>query len=188
VIVGKWLELLKGMAPHVTRVAIMFNPGAYFVYLPPPPGSYWIDQLEAAASSFAVEPVAVHVNDLDEMRGAMAALGRHSRSGVLVATDTFTVGHYRDIVSLALQHRVPGCFPYKYFAIEGGLMSYGPNGAQVFRQAASYVDRILRGTHPRDLPIQRPTTLELVINLRTAKALGLTVPPLLLARADEVIE
>jgi putative ABC transport system substrate-binding protein len=187
-IVGKWLELLKSLAPQVMRIGILFNPSAYYVYLPPPPGSYWIRQLEAVASLFAVEPVAVPVHDLGEMRSALAALSRVPGSGLLIATDTFTVGHYRDIVALALQHRLPGCFPYAYCAAEGGLISYGPNGAQVFRQAASYVDRILRGVHPRDLPIQRPTALELVINLKTAKALELTVPPLLLARADEVIE
>jgi putative tryptophan/tyrosine transport system substrate-binding protein len=187
-IFGKWLELLKAIAPQVARVGIMFNPDAYHVYLPPPPGSYLLQQLEPAASLLGVEPIAVPVRDLGAMRDAIAALGRQGSAGLLVATDVFTVGHYPNIVSLALEHRLPGCYPYRYFATAGGLMSYGPNGVQVFRQAASYVDRILRGAQARDLPIQRPTSFELVINLKTANALGLTVPPLMLARADEVIE
>ena len=187
-IVGKWLELLKGIAPQVVRVGIMFNPDAYYVYLPPPPGSYWLRQLEAVASAVGVEPVAVPVRDLGAMRDALAALGRLGNGGLLVATDTFTVAHYPNIVSLALERRLPGCYPYRYFAVQGGLMSYGPNGVQVFRQVASYVDRILLGANAGDLPIRRPTAFDLVINRNTAKTLGITVPPLMLARADEVIE
>jgi putative tryptophan/tyrosine transport system substrate-binding protein len=187
-IIGKWLELLKAIAPRVTRVGIMFNPDAYFPYLPPPPGSYWLRQLNAVASAFAVEPIAVPVHDHVEIRSAVAELSSESGGGLLVATDTFTVGYYRRIVSCALEHRLPGCYPYRYFAIDGGLLSYGPNGAEAFRQVASYVDLILRGANPRDLPIRRPTVFELTINLKTANVLGLTVPSLMLARADEVIE
>jgi putative ABC transport system substrate-binding protein len=185
---GKWLELLKATAPHIARVGMLFNPDAYFTYLPPPPGSYWLRQLEAAASSLAIEPVPLPIRDLAEMHGALTALGRPRDGGLLVANDVFIVAHYRQVVAFALEQHLAGCYPYRYFAAEGGLMSYGPNGAHVFHQAASYVDRILRGANPGDLPIQRPTTLELVINLKTAKALDLTVPPLMLARADEVIE
>jgi putative tryptophan/tyrosine transport system substrate-binding protein len=166
----------------------MFNPNAYFSYLPPPPGWYWVSHLEAIALAFAVEPVAVPVHDIIEMQGALAAFAREPGGGLLVATDVFTVGHYRNVISLTLQHRLPACYPYRYFTAEGGLMSYGPNGAQAFRQAASYFDRILTGANARDLPIRRPTMLELTINLKTAKALDLSVPPIMLARADEVIE
>jgi putative ABC transport system substrate-binding protein len=187
-IVGKWLELLKAIAPQVTRVGIAFNPGSYYSYLPPPPGSYWLRELEAVAPAFAVEPIAVPLDDHSEIQSALAALGGEPGGGLLVATDTFTVGHYRHIVSSALEHRLPGCYPYRYFAVHGGLLSYGPNGAEAFRQAASYVDRILRGADPKDLPIRRPTAFEMTINLKTAKALGLTVPPIMLARADEVFE
>jgi putative ABC transport system substrate-binding protein len=187
-IIGKWLELLKAIAPQLVRVGILFNPDAYFSYLPPPPGSYWFRHLEAVASAFAVEPIAVPVHDLIEMQDALAAFAQEPGSGLLVATDIFTMGHYLNIISLAFQHRLPACYPYPFFSTGGGLMSYGPNGAEAFRQAASYVDRILCGANPRDLPIRRPTTLELTINLKTAKALGLSVPPLMLARADEVIE
>jgi putative ABC transport system substrate-binding protein len=184
-IIGKWLELLKVIAPRVVRVAIVFNPDAYLL---PSAGSFWLRPLEAIAPSFAAEPVAVPVHDVAEMQQAFAALARGPESGLLVATDAFTVGNYSNIVSLASQHFLPGCYPYRYFATEGGLMSYGPNGARVFRQAASYVDRILRGAKPVELPIQRPTTLELVINARTAKALGLMIPRNLAILADEVIE
>jgi putative ABC transport system substrate-binding protein len=187
-IIGKWVGLLKAIAPDVTRVGIMFNPDAYYSYLPPPPGSYWVRQLEAVASSFAVATVAVPVRNLLEMRSALAVHSREPGCGLLVATDVFTLGHYRSITSLALEHRVPICYPYRFFAAEGGLLSYGSNGAQASRLAASYVDRILQGADPKDLPIRRPTTLELVINLKTARALGLVVPPVMLATADEVIE
>jgi putative tryptophan/tyrosine transport system substrate-binding protein len=182
-IVGKWLELLMAVAPGVTRVGFMFNPEASRSTL-----KDWLHQLEVAASSLAVEPSALPVHDLTEMTSAVVALGYEQGSGLLVLPDTFTVANYPKIDALALQHRLPACYPYRYFVVEGGLMSYGPNGAQVFRQAASYVDRILRGANPGDLPIQQPNAFELVINLKIAKALGLTVPPWLLARADEVIE
>src|SRR5206468_2685513 len=161
-IIGKWLELLKAIAPGVKRVAIIFNPDAYYSYLPPPPGSYWLSQLETVAPLFAVEPIAVPVRDLGEMERDLATIGRAPGSGILVATDTFTVGNYQHIVALAVRQRVPGCYPYRYFSTGGGLMSYGPNGVHVFRQAASYVDRILKGAKPAALPIQRPTTFEFV--------------------------
>jgi putative ABC transport system substrate-binding protein len=189
-IIGKWLELLKAIAPGIPRVGFMYNPDAYDQLLSPPHlvfWSKWLHELEAVAPSFAVEPVALPVRDLGEMRDALSVLGRMP-SGLLVNVDPFTVGHCRPLVAQALQHRVPGCYAYNYFASEGGLMSYGPNGARMFVQAASYVDRILKGAKAGDLPIQQPNALELVINLKSAKTMGLTVPPWLLARADEVIE
>jgi putative ABC transport system substrate-binding protein len=189
-IVGKWLELLKRIAPRVGRVGLIFNPDAYAHSLAREQAIwrlYW-RQLEAVAPLLSVEPVAMPAHDLDEMERALVSLVRASDGALLMVPDPFTVGHYREIVASAMSHRLPACWPYRYLTTAGGLMSYGPDGAQVFRQAASYVDLILRGTKPRDLPIQRPTKLELVINLNTAKALGLDVPRTLLARAEQVIE
>jgi len=189
-IVGKWLELLKAIAPRVRRVGIMFNPDGWDRTLSPPRGDWeeWLHPLEAFAPSFAIEATPVAVRNFAEMHEALADLGRGGDGGLLVATDPSTVGNYRSIVDLALQHRVPACYPYRYFAVAGGLMSYGPNGAAMFRQAAAYVDRILKGAHPSDLPIQRPNKFEFVVNLKTARAFGLEVPRPLLVRADEVIE
>jgi putative tryptophan/tyrosine transport system substrate-binding protein len=189
-IVGKWLEFLKAIGPGITRVGIMFNPEAYDRTLSPPQGTWlpWLSQFEAAAPSFAVEPVALRCRNLAEMRDALATFGAEQNHGLLIALDSFTVANYAHIVTLALQYRLPGCYPYRYFVTRGGLMSYGPNGADVFRHVASYVDRILRGAIPSDLPIQRPTKFELIINLKTATALGITIPPSIMVRADEVIE
>jgi putative tryptophan/tyrosine transport system substrate-binding protein len=181
-IVGKWLEFLKAIAPSAGRVGLLFNPDATQIW------ERWKQQFDLAASASAVEPVAFGVHDLTELREALATLAHGSRAGLLVFPDVFTVANYADIGILTLEHRIPACYPYRYFAAKGGLMSYGPNGAQVFRQAASYVDRILRGANPGDLPIQQPNAFELVINLKTAKAIGLAVPPWMVARADEVIE
>jgi putative tryptophan/tyrosine transport system substrate-binding protein len=189
-IVGKWLELLKAIAPRVTRVGLMFNPDAYDRTLYPPRGNWmdWFRQLEAFAPSFAIDHIAVPVRNFVESETALADFARRPDGGLLVATDPFTVGNYRHLVGLALRHQLPACYPYRYFATEGGLMSYGPNGAAMFRQAASYVDRIPKGANPGDLPIQRPNKFEFVLNLKTARALGLDVPRSLLVRADEVIE
>jgi putative ABC transport system substrate-binding protein len=181
-IVGKWLEFLKAIAPHVTRVGFMFNSDATPIW------ETWLRQFDAATSDFAVEPVTLNVHDLGQVQSGLVALGQESGSGLVIFPDTFTVANHPTIETLAMEQRIPACYPYRYFTTSGGLMSYGPNGAQVFRQAASYVDRILKGTNPGDLPIQQPNAFELVINLKTAKAMDLTVPPWLLARADEVIE
>jgi putative tryptophan/tyrosine transport system substrate-binding protein len=182
-IVGKWLELLKVVKPSTSRVGFISNPDA----LSPPYQGVWLRQFESAASLASVKPIPVSVHDLTQMRNAMATLGRESGTGLLIMPDTFTVGNYPHIVGAALQHGLAGCYPYRYFAAEGGLMSYGPDGVHVFRQAASYVDRILRGAKPSELPLQRPTKFEFVINLKTAKALNLDVPHKLLIRADEII-
>jgi putative tryptophan/tyrosine transport system substrate-binding protein len=182
-IVGKWLELLKAIAPDIKRIGLMFNPDASQAYC-----ETWLRQLEAFASPMAIEPSALRVHDLAELQGALAYLARRSDTGFLVVPDTFTVANYPYIVTHAQQNALPACYPYRYFATQGGLMSYGPNVPQAYRQVASYVDAILRGASPGDLPIQQPNTFELVINLKTANAMHVTVPPRLLARADAVIE
>lgn len=189
-IVGKWLQLLKAIAPRVTRVGLMFNPDAWDRTLSPQRGNWkeWLHEVEAFAPSFAVNAIPIPVRSFTEMQDALADLGAGRVGGLLVALDPFTVGNYRHVVGQALRHQLPACYPYRYFATEGGLMSYGPNGAAMFRQAASYVDRILKGANPGDLPIQSPNKFEFVLNLRTALALGLDVPRPLFVRADEVIE
>jgi putative ABC transport system substrate-binding protein len=181
-IATKWLETLKQIAPRVTRVAVIFNPEtAPFADL------FW-RPLKAAAESFAVTPISAGVRNTDELERMADAFAREGNGGLVVLPDVSTTNHRALIVALAARHRLPAVYPFRFFAASGGLLSYGSDVADVFRRAASYVDRILRGTSPGDLPVQAPTKYELVINLKTAKALGLEVPPSLLARADEVIE
>jgi putative tryptophan/tyrosine transport system substrate-binding protein len=181
-IATKWLETLKQIAPRVTRVAVIFNPEtAPFADL------FW-RPLKAAAASFAVTPISAGVRNTDELERMADAFAREGNGGLVVLPDVSTTNHRALIVALAARHRLPAVYPFRFFTASGGLLSYGSDVADVFRRAASYVDRILRGTSPGDLPVQAPTKYELVINLKTAKALGLEVPPSLLARADEVIE
>jgi putative tryptophan/tyrosine transport system substrate-binding protein len=190
-IIGKWVELLKAVAPDIRRIGFVYNSDAYERQGSPPYPmwwSLWLRELEAIAPSFSVQAVALRVHDLAETQRAFAALSEERGGALLINVDPFTVGHNRMLVALAQEHGLPACYPYNYFATEGGLMSYGPNGAQMFRQAASYVDRILKGANAGDLPIQQPNAFELVINLKTAKAMDITVPPWLLARADKVLE
>jgi len=182
-IIDKWIEFIKRMSPGVARVGLIFN-----IDEAPIGGSHWMHPFEAAAASFSVNPIVLAVHDIVELEKVLAEFGSQSHGGLVVAPDPFTIGHHTQIIELASRYRIPGCYPYKSFAVSGGLMSYGPNDAEIYRQMASYVDRILRGAHPSDLPIQRPDRLELVINLKTAKALDLTVPVSVLARADELIE
>jgi putative tryptophan/tyrosine transport system substrate-binding protein len=180
--VGKWLEMLKEAAPGVARAAVMFNPETapyYYVYL---------RSLETVPRSFAVEVTAAPVRDAAEVEGAIAKLGRDAGGGLIVAADVFTMVHHELIMRLVQQHRLPAVYPYRSYVAQGGLMSYGPDPYDMFRRSAFYVDRIFKGAKPADLPVQQPTKFELAINLKTAKALGLTVPPSLIARADEVIE
>ena len=178
----KWLEALKQTAPHVTRVALVFNPHSA------PFADLFLRPVEAAAPSFSVTPIAAAVRATDDLDRVFDALAREANGGLIVLSDLGMTNHRDALIALAAHHRVPAVYPFRYFATSGGLMSYGTDMAEVFRRAAAYVDRILRGTSPGDLPVQAPTKYELVINLKTAKALGLTVPPSLLARADEVIE
>jgi putative tryptophan/tyrosine transport system substrate-binding protein len=180
-IIGKWLELLKEMAPRISRAKLLFNPvtAPFFVV--------WLREHGAVSvASIELEPAPVH--DQAEIEATMAALARAPDAGLITAADVFTVANRGLIVGLAERYRLPAMYQFRQFAAEGGLMSYGPDTADIFRRAATYVDRILKGANPADLPVQQPTKFQLVLNLNTAKALGLTVPPLLVARADEVIE
>jgi putative ABC transport system substrate-binding protein len=179
---SKWLEALKHIAPAVQRVALIFNPDtAPFAHL------FWQPVVEAAPA-FDVEPIQMPVRDAGEIKHALETFAREANGGLMVLPDVSTT-NYRDlIIALAARHRLPAVYPFRYFAASGGLISYGSDLADVYRRAASYVDRILKGAAPGDLPVQAPAKFELVINLKTANALGLTVPPLWLGRADEVIE
>jgi putative tryptophan/tyrosine transport system substrate-binding protein len=178
---GKWLELLSEIAPGVKRVAIMFNPDTA-------PVSTYMPSFEAAARSLKVAPIIAPVHDDVEIETAIIALGREPRGGLVVPPDVFTFAHRLAIISAAARNNVPAVYDLSDFARDGGLLSYGNDAADTFRRAASYVDRILRGAKPAELPVQLPTKFEMAVNLKTAKALGLTVPPSILLRADEVIE
>jgi len=176
---AKWLELLKEIAPRLTRVAVLRDLTI---------GPAQLSAIQAVAPSFGVELSPVGVRDADEIERTIAAFARSSNAGMIVTASTSALIHRRLIVMLAARHRLPAVYSYRYFATTGGLMSYGVNPIDMYRRAASYVDRILRGEKPADLPVQAPTKYELVINLKTAKALDLEVPDRLLARADEVID
>ena len=179
---GKWLELLKEIAPRITRVAALFNPATA------PYAEYFLGPLKAAAASFAVEVTATPVQDSSELESVIAAQGRDPSGGLIVMPDTFTVAHRAEITLLAARYRLPAVYPFRFFAELGGLLSYGNDLVDIFRRAAIDADRILKGAKPSDLPVQAPVKFELVINLKTARALGLDVPFLLQQRADEVIE
>ena len=179
--VGKWLELLKECVPGIVRIAIIFNPDTapHRVYLP---------LINAAAPVFSVKVIEAAVRNATEIEAVIADLGSQPGGGLLVMPDASNVVHRQLIFSLAAQHRVPAIFYRRYFATGGGLMSFGADDVDQYRRAATYMDRILKGAKPADLPVQAPTKFELVINLKTAKALGITVASSLLSRADEVIE
>jgi putative tryptophan/tyrosine transport system substrate-binding protein len=179
---GKWLEMLKGINPRTARVALMFSPEGS------PLAPLFFRSMEAAAPKFGVDTVMAPVHELAEIEATMTKLGREPGCGLIFPPDTFTTAHHKEIVELAARYQLPAIYAFQYFAAAGGLISYGPDVVDQFRRAAAYVDRILRGQRAGDLPVQQPTKFELVINLKTAKALGLTIPPSLLARADEVIE
>jgi putative ABC transport system substrate-binding protein len=177
---GKWLELLKEIAPNVTRAAVIRDPTRGS-------GIAQFAAIQTVAPSLGVELTTINALDVHDMERGIAAFAR-SANGGLIVTSGGTGFHRNVIIPLAAQLRLPSVYPYRYYAIEGGLVAYGPNTIDQYRRAAGYVDRILKGEQPADLPVQAPTRYELAINLKTAKALGLTVPPTLLARADEVIE
>ena len=179
---GKWLELLKEIAPRVTRVAFMFNP-ATAPYAEP-----FLKAFKAAAASFAVEAIVAPVHDISELESVVAARAREPNGGLIVLPSAFATIHRVEITSLAARYRLPAVYAFRFFTEAGGLLSYGNDFIDNFRRAAVYVDRILRGAKPSELPVQAPVKFELVINLKAAAALGLTVPPAVLARADEVIE
>jgi putative ABC transport system substrate-binding protein len=179
---GKWLELLKEIAPRVNRVAILFNPATapYF--------EYYLNPFKAAVASVAVEAIVAPVRDTSELESVVAAQARAPNTGLIAMPDSFMNAHRAEVTSLAARYRLPAVYAFRFFAELGGLLSYGNDVRDNFRRAAAYADRILKGAKPSELPVQAPEKFELVINLKTAKALGLTVPPTLLGRADEVIE
>ena len=181
-IAGKWLELLKEIAPRVTRVAFLFNPATapfYEIYLKP---------FKASAASLAVQAIAAPVHNTSELEAVVAAQAREPNSGVMTMPDSFMNAHRAEITALAARYRLPAVYPYRFFTELGGLLSYGNDLTDNFRRAATYVDRNLKGAKPSELPVQAPIKFELVINIKTAKALGLDVPVQLQQRADEVIE
>jgi ABC-type uncharacterized transport system substrate-binding protein len=178
---GKWPELLKQIAPGVTRVAVLRDPAIAA-------GIGQFAVIESVAQSVGVEVSPVNVSDAGEMERGVTAFARSSNGGLIVTASAQAVVHDDLIITLAARHNLPAVYSERTFAAAGGLISYGPNFIDQYRQAAGYADRILKGEKPGDLPVQAPTKYELVINLKTAKALGLTIPPSVLARADEVIE
>jgi putative ABC transport system substrate-binding protein len=178
---GKWLELLSEIALGLKRVAIMFNPDTA-------PASVYMPSVETAARSLKVVPIIAPVRSDVEIETTIIALGREPRGGLVVMPDTFMNVHRAPIISAAARNKVPAVYSLSDFARDGGLLSYGVDVVETFRRAAPYVDRILRGAKPAELPVQLPTKFEMVVNLKTAKALGLAVPPSILLRADEVIE
>jgi putative ABC transport system substrate-binding protein len=179
---GKWMELLKEIAPRTVRVALLSNPATAA------PAQFYMPSIQATASSFAVEVSATPVHSTDEIEGIIAGLSRNPGSGLIVMPDPFMVTSHELIIALAAQYHVPTIYNDPRHAESGGLISYGTNFLELFRQAAGYIDRILKGVKPGDLPIELPTKYELVINVKSAKALGLTIPESIHSLADKVIE
>jgi putative ABC transport system substrate-binding protein len=178
---GKWLELLKEIAPGVTRAAVLRDPTIAA-------GIGQFASIQSAAQSFGVELSPIDLRDDSQIERGVKSFTRGSNSGLIVTSSSLAAVHREIIITLAARYRLPAVYSYRYFTTSGGLISYGPDPIDQYRRAAGYVDRILRGEKPADLPVQAPTKYELAINLKTAKALGLTVPTALLARADTVIE
>jgi putative tryptophan/tyrosine transport system substrate-binding protein len=181
-VVGKWVELLKEIAPTVNRAAFLFNPATS------PYADIYLNPFKAAAASYALEALAAPAHDISGLESVVAAHAREPGGGLIVMPDGFLNVHRAEVVSLAARYGLPTIYPWRFFAELGGLLSYGNDQRDLFQLAATYVDRILRGAKPSELPVQAPVKYELVVNLKTAKALGLDVPPLLQQRADEVIE
>jgi putative ABC transport system substrate-binding protein len=178
---GKWLELLKEIAPRVTRVAVLRDPAIAS-------GIGQFAAVQAVAPSLGVELSPVDVRNAGEIERAVTAFARSGNGGLIVTGSALATRHRDLILTLAARHRLPAVYSYRFFVTVGGLISYGPDFVDQYRQAAGYVDRILKGEKPADLPVQAPTKYELIVNLKTAKAIGLTIPQSVLARADEVIE
>jgi len=180
---GKWVELLKEIAPATKRAGLILHPD-----ISPSNTDLYVRSIRSAGASLAVETSIAPVHDAAELEAAIKKFGSEPGGGLLIMLDTFVTRQRKLIMSLAARYRLPAVWPVPFFGQEGGLIAYGANIADLFRRAAPYVDRILRGEKPADLPVQAPTKYELIVNLKTAKALGLEVPPTLLATADEVIE
>jgi putative ABC transport system substrate-binding protein len=178
---GKWLELLKEIAPDIARVVVLFNPRTV-------PYEIFLRSIETTAPTLALEVRPAPAQNAEDIEHIISGIAQGSRTGLIILPDIFTIENRTQIIRLAHQTGLPTVYPYDFFATEGGLLSYGIDAVDVYRQAATYVDRILRGTKPGDLPVQAPDKFTLVVNLKTAKALGLTVPMTLQAAADEVID
>jgi putative ABC transport system substrate-binding protein len=181
-LIGKWTDLLKDLTPGVTRAALLFNPVTSPFYVG------FVKEIEATRKAGEIEVVTIEVSSIAEMEAGIVALAKQPASSLLIGPDPFTLVNLRQIAQLALQNRLPAISVYRPFTSEGGLMAYGPDTAEIFRRSAGYVDRILKGAQPAELPVQQPDKFEFTINLKTAKALGLVIAPTLLATADEVIE
>ena len=180
-IAGKWLEMLKTIAPQITRVAVLMD-----LQSPNWPG--WVREADAAAPRLGLQLTRAGVTKADEIEPAVASFAQERNGALLIPPNPFTAQHRDAIVALAARHRLPAIYPFRYWAAAGGLISYGNDLLEMYRRTAEYVDRILRGEKPGDLPVQAPTKFEIVINLKTARELGLPIPSTLLAQADEVIE
>jgi putative tryptophan/tyrosine transport system substrate-binding protein len=180
---AKWLQLLKEIAPNVMRVAMLVNPDTQ-----PDRGAIFLNPFQDAAQMLGVKLASGEVHDLENIETVMAGLAKESDGGVVVIPDAFFASHGTQIIALADRFRLPVVYPYRYYVAQGGLLSYGVNNVDLFRQAAPYINRVLRGAKPSDLPVQQPTRFQLVINVKTAKALNLAVPQSLQATADELIE
>jgi len=180
---GKWLEILKETAPDVKRVAVIYNPATA-----PRAGLTYLPAVQAAAERYQIKVVSAHVRSESDIEAVLSDLGREPGGGLVVVPDNFITGRTPLMVSLLARYRLPAVHPYPYFPAGGGLMCYGVDPLDNFRKLPTYVDRVLRGERPQNLPVQLPTTFRSIINVKTAKALGLTVPPTVLVRADEVIE
>jgi putative tryptophan/tyrosine transport system substrate-binding protein len=180
---SKWVEVLKEVSPAISRVAVIFDPNAS-----PGGGTYYLHLVEAAAASVAIKEFPTPVHDASEIERAIVSFAQEPNGGLIVLPDVTTGADRALIIGLAARHRLPAVYPFRYMVAEGGLVSYGEDVGDLYRRAATYVDRILRGEQPRDLPVQAPTKFELAINLKTAKALGIDVPLHLQQLADEVIE
>jgi putative ABC transport system substrate-binding protein len=181
-LIGKWMELLKAMAPGITGAAVMFNPATTPSY------DTWVRQIAAKPTPGAIAITALHASNASEMEASIKTLGRTREKGLIIGPDPFNQVVLTEAAQRALENYVPTVSVYRPFVAAGGLMQYGPDTADIFRRSAAYVDRVLKGEKPADLPVQQPTKFEFVINLKTAKALGIAVPANLLALADEVIE
>jgi putative tryptophan/tyrosine transport system substrate-binding protein len=179
---GKWLETLKQVAPRLVHVAAIFNPQTA------PFGDQFVRQIETAAPGLGVETTTISVSDAGDFDPAVAAFAARDGGGLIVLPDVFNTNHRELLISLAAKYRLPAIYPFRYFVDSGGLISDGIDSSDLYTRSGGYIDRILKGANPSDLPVQGPTKFEMVINLRTAKALGLDVPMQLMARANEVIE
>ena len=181
-VVGKWLTLMREITPQVSRIGFLYNPQTA------PYARYYLDTFRAASSTLAIEAIDAPVHSTEEVEAFMTKLGDEAGAGLFVMSDTSMIVYRKTIYSLAERYRLPTIYPYRVFAAEGGLMSYGVDVTDLLRGAASYIDRILRGEKPNELAVQQPTRFELVVNAKTAKMLGLTIPTSMLVAAQEVIE